>query len=104
MIPITAYLHSLFILLFGLYSQGSVLYFVGHCGFSVIGDLVFVVLTLMRKYDIMPYNHSQNDIYLVFLFFLFIASIVFRIIIMAFYFSLRNAYSSTPIQYFTFVG
>lgn len=104
MIPLTVYLHSLFILTLGLYSQGAVLYLICHGGFSVIGDLAFIVLTFMAKYDMMPFHHTRNQIYLVFLFFLIIGTVAVRVIILSFYFALRNAYSSTPIQYFTFFG
>lgn len=104
MIPLTVYLHSFFILTLGLYSQGAVLYLICHCGFSVVGDLAFIALTFMGKYDIMPFHHTRNQIYLVFLFFLIIATVAVRVIILSFYFALRNAYSSTPIKYFTFLG
>lgn len=103
MVPMTAYLHSFFTLAVGLYEENSILYLICHIGFSLLGDITFMVLTIIDKYEIMPIMHSQNRPYCIILFILLIGTIFARIFMIVFYVPFKNAYYKDKIiNYFTF--
>lgn len=58
MLPLTAYLHIYYVLFYGITNQSSILYVILHLIVSILGDLTFVVLTLMNKYILMPYESN----------------------------------------------
>lgn len=102
MAPLTAYLHSLFTLVLGLYHKNSIPYLIGHILFGVLGDLTFTVLKIMNRYEIMPIQYSYNTAYNLILFILLIGTIFVRMAMIFFYFSFKNAYyKDNTIHYFS---
>lgn len=90
MLPLTAYLHSFYILFFGIPCFDSLTYLIGHFLFTVISDVCFLVVKFASKEDILPYEHSTYFLYVSLLILLLIATIVLRCLLIGLLWSIRT--------------
>lgn len=103
-LPLSAYLHSYYVLLFGISDSHSLTYLILHYLGSVGCDLAFVVIFIMNKYEIMPIHHPNNSPYTIVLIIFLIITLFLRVLVIILYASLRTAYSPKIIYYFSLMG
>lgn len=102
MLPLTAYLHSLYTLLIGLVASNSILYLLVHLLFSVAGDITFVILKFGGIQLLMPFEN--NAFFSFILLTILIITIIIRIILMILFIPFRNAYETNYNDSFNFMG
>lgn len=103
MAPITAYLHSLIILILG-FNHISVNFLLIHYSFTVLADIVFIILKILNRYNFVPYEHSSYTAYVLILHVLLIVSILIRLFSIFLYFNFRNAYKNGIVYFFPFIS
>lgn len=104
MLPLTAYLHSLYTLVVGLAASNSILFLLAHLLVSVAGDITFVVLKLIDRELLMPFSHTSNSVYTLILFAILIITIILRIALIILFVPFRNAYQNSYNDSFNFLG
>lgn len=71
---------------------------------SIAGDLTFVVLFIINKYDLMPIRHTANSVYTIILLFVLLITVGVRVLLAFLYFTLRASYSPETVRYFSLMG
>lgn len=104
LVPLTALLHSYYLLLLGIPGSPSLMYLILHFLLSIAGDITFVVLWVMDKYEIMPLHHSTSAVYCIILLFVLLVTICVRAFVVFLWVTLRAAYSPTVVHYFSLMG
>lgn len=105
MLTLTAYLHTFYILLFGMPGSDSITYLLIHNGISIAADIIFLLVKFLSPADLMPYQYSSFTTYIIFLILLLTVTIVIRGIVIRLLLPFRtNSYNVNYHQNFEFMG